>query len=244
VQICFFRPENHHKRGPWSENYEILTGNFAETRVLVIGTKKPGIEGKQVMGPKTYIRVWGKSKINYRDYRTHLRASVGALIGILITGYVTELALGMSMGLPLLIAPMGASAVLLFAASHSPLAQPWSIIGGNTIAAFIGVFTYMWLKDPIAASGVAVAASIGFTSLLGCLHPPAGAVALTAVLGGAAVHELGYMFVLWPVGVNSVLLLLAALVFNNLTGLRYPPKKELVPSAAVPATETKAPAAP
>ncbi len=186
------------------------------------------------MGPKTYIRVWGKSKINVRDYRIHLRASIGALIGILITGYVTELALGMSMALPLLIAPMGASAVLLFAASHSPLAQPWSVIGGNTIAACIGVFTYMWLKDPIAASGVAVAASIGITSLFGCLHPPAGAVALTAVLGGSAVHDLGYKFVLWPVGVNSVLLLLAALIFNNLTGLRYPPRKEAQPAPSVP----------
>lgn len=188
------------------------------------------------MGPKTRIRVWGKSKINYRDYRTHIRASIGALVGILVTGYVTEAALGMGMGLPLLIAPMGASAVLLFAASHSPLAQPWSILGGNTIAALIGVFTYMWLKDPIAASGVALAGSIAAMSLFGCLHPPSGAVALTAVLGGAAVHDLGYLFVLWPVGVNSVLLLLCAFIFNNLTGLRYPPRKEPVapPRAGVP----------
>lgn len=186
------------------------------------------------MGPKTRIRVWGKSKINYRDYRTHIRASIGALVGILVTGYVTEAALGMGMGLPLLIAPMGASAVLLFAASHSPLAQPWSILGGNTIAALVGVFTYMWLKDPIAASGVALAGSIALMSLLGCLHPPSGAVALTAVLGGSAVHELGYLFVLWPVGVNSVLLLVCAFVFNNLTGLRYPPRKEPV-TAPVPA---------
>jgi len=182
------------------------------------------------MGPKTRIKVWGKSKINYRDYRVHIRASIGALVGILVTGYVTEAALGMGMGLPLLIAPMGASAVLLFAASHSPLAQPWSILGGNTIAALVGVFTYMWLKDPIAASGVALAASIALMSLFGCLHPPSGAVALTAVLGGAAVHDLGYLFVLWPVGVNSVLLLLCAFIFNNLTGLRYPPRKE--PAAA------------
>ncbi|MBX3523656.1 MAG: HPP family protein [Xanthobacteraceae bacterium] len=195
------------------------------------------------MGPKTHIRVWTKSKVNYRDYRLHIRASIGAMIGILITGYVTKLALGIDsmdkmdmmdgVALPLLIAPMGASAVLLFAASHSPLAQPWSILGGNTIAALVGVFTYMWLKDPIAACGVAVAGAIGLTSLLGCLHPPAGAVALTAVLGGPAVHNLGYKFVLWPVGVNSLLLLIAALIFNNLTGLRYPPRKE--PVAPMPA---------
>ena len=179
------------------------------------------------MGPKTRIRVWTKSKVNYRDYRIHLRASIGALVGILITGYVTEAALGMSMGLPLLIAPMGASAVLLFAASSSPLAQPWNVLGGNTIAALVGVFTYMWLKDPIAASGVALAGSIGLMSLLGCLHPPSGAIALTAVLGGSSVHDLGYTFVLWPVGVNTVLLLASALIFNNLTGLRYPPRKEM-----------------
>ena len=91
---------------------------------------------------------------------------MGSLIGILITGYVTEAALGMSMGLPLLVAPMGASAVLLFAASNSPLAQPWNVLGGNLIAALVGVFTYMWLKDPIAASGVALAASI---TLMSCL---------------------------------------------------------------------------
>jgi CBS domain-containing membrane protein len=192
------------------------------------------------MGPKTRIRVWGKSKINYRDYRTHLRASIGALVGILMTGYVTKLALGIDrmdkmdmmdgVALPLLIAPMGASAVLLFAASNSPLAQPWNVIGGNMIAALVGVFTYMWLKDPIAASGIALAGSIALMSLLGCLHPPSGAIALTAVLGGQAVHDLGYTFVLWPVGVNTALLLGSALIFNNLTGLRYPPRKEPAPA--------------
>lgn len=193
------------------------------------------------MGPKTRIRVWTKSKVNYRDYRVHIRAAIGALVGILITGYVSKAAIGMDMmGLPLLIAPMGASAVLLFAASGSPLAQPWNVIGGNTIAAFVGVFTYMWLKDPIAASGVAVAASIGLMSLLGCLHPPSGAVALTAVLGGSAIHELGYLFVIWPVGVNSVLLLVAALIFNNATGLRYPPPREpLVANQASAASKSE-----
>lgn len=193
------------------------------------------------MGPKTRIRVWTKSKVNYRDYRTHIRASIGALVGILITGYVTEAALGMSMGLPLLIAPMGASAVLLFAASSSPLAQPWNVLGGNMIAALVGVFTYMWLKDPIAASGVALAGAIGLMSLFGCLHPPSGAIALTAVLGGSAVHDLGYTFVLWPVGVNTLLLLVSALIFNNLTGLRYPPRKEAPAPApvAAPASTTE-----
>ncbi|MBN8945209.1 MAG: HPP family protein [Rhizobiales bacterium] len=160
-----------------------------------------------------------------------LRASVGALIGILITGFVTKLALGPTAGLPLLIAPMGASAVLLFAVPASPLAQPWSILGGNVIAALIGVTAATWITDPFVAAAVAGGAAIGAMMLLGCLHPPGGAVALTAVLGGPAVQAAGYGFVLWPVGVNSVLLLAAALVFNNLTGRRYPHRQ--LPSPAL-----------
>jgi len=58
--------------------------------------------------------------------------------------------------------------------------------------------------------------------LLGCLHPPSGAVALTAVLGGPAIRSLGYTFVAWPVGLNSLLLLVCALIFNNVTGRTYP----------------------
>lgn len=158
-------------------------------------------------------------------YGSYLRATTGALIGILITGYVTGLALGMGMGFPLLVAPMGASAVLLFAAPASPLAQPWSILGGNTIAALMGISIYILVPDPLLAAGIAVAISIGAMSLWGCLHPPSGAVALTAVLGGSEVHAMGYKFAIWPVGVNSILLLVVALLFNNLTGVRYPPKK-------------------
>ncbi|HUH48952.1 MAG TPA: HPP family protein, partial [Mycoplana sp.] len=151
-----------------------------------------------------------------------LRASLGALTGILLTGFVSTMALGSSISLPLLIAPMGASAVLLFAAPASPLAQPWSILGGNTVAAVVGVTCALFIGDPIIAAAVAVALAIGVMMLLGCLHPPSGAVALTAVLGGPATHEAGYWFVLTPVGINSALILAVALLFNNATGRRYP----------------------
>lgn len=150
-----------------------------------------------------------------------LRASIGALIGILVTGLVAGLALGGS-DVPLLIAPMGASAVLLFAVSTSPLAQPWSIIGGNTISALIGVTCARYVGDPMLAAALAAGLAIAAMMALRCLHPPSGAVALTAVLGGPAIQAAGYGFVVWPVLVNSVLLLLAALLFNNLTGRRYP----------------------
>ena len=151
-----------------------------------------------------------------------LRASIGALIGILVTGAVAGLALGGSPDVPLLIAPMGASAVLLFAVPTSPLAQPWSIIGGNTIAALIGVTCAHYVGDPVLAAALAVGLAIAAMMVLQCLHPPSGAVALTAVLGGPAIQAAGFGFVIWPVMVNSLLLLLAALLFNNLTGRRYP----------------------
>ncbi|RCS23460.1 HPP family protein [Phyllobacterium salinisoli] len=156
------------------------------------------------------------------SHAERLRSSLGALVGILLTGSVSKLAVGSDVSLPLLIAPMGASAVLLFAVPTSPLAQPWSILGGNIISALIGVTCALFIADPVLAAGVAIAVSIGTMLLLGCLHPPSGAVALTAVLGGASIHEAGYWFALTPVGINSALLVMVALAFNNLTGRRYP----------------------
>lgn len=150
------------------------------------------------------------------------RSASGALLGLLCTGLIARAAVGSGPDLPILIAPMGASAVLLFAVPASPLAQPWSILGGNIVAALVGVTAAAQIGDVMLAGAVAVAAAIALMMLLGCLHPPSGAVALTAVLGGHAIRDLGYTFVLWPVGANSLLLLICALLFNNLTGRRYP----------------------
>jgi CBS domain-containing membrane protein len=161
-----------------------------------------------------------------------IRASVGALLGILLTGLLSRLALGDSGAFPLLIAPMGASAVLLFAAPSSPLAQPWSILGGNVVSATIGVTCALLIEDPVIAASTAIAVSIGLMLLLNCLHPPSGAVALTAVLAGTSIQEWGYWFVLSPVGLNTVLLLASAYAFNNLTGRRYPHLAPAIPSSA------------
>ena len=157
-----------------------------------------------------------------------LRATCGALVGVLSTGFISTVAVGADASLPLLIAPMGASAVLLFAAPSSPLAQPWSIMGGNIVAATVGVTFALLIPNPVVAAAVAVAVAIGMMLLLGCLHPPSGAVALTAVLGGPVIRDAGYGFVLSPVAINSLVIVIAALVFNNLTGRRYP---HLAPAA-------------
>lgn len=158
-----------------------------------------------------------------------LRASIGALLGIVLTGAIAGLALS-GTDVPLLIAPMGASAVLLFAVPMSPLAQPWSIIGGNTVSALIGVTCARYIADPMLAAGLAVGLAIAVMMALRCLHPPSGAVALTTVLGGPTIAAAGYGFVIWPVLINSLLLLAVALVFNNLTGRRYP---HLTPAPAI-----------
>lgn len=150
------------------------------------------------------------------------RSCLGALLGIAFTGGAMHLLLGHAATIPLLVAPMGASAVLLFGVPASPLAQPWSIVGGNLVSATIGVTCASTIADPILASALAVALSICGMFALRCVHPPSGAVALTAVLGGPAVHALGYAFVLEPIAVQSVALLSAAIVYHAATGHRYP----------------------
>lgn len=148
------------------------------------------------------------------------RVCCGALIGIFMTGLVTHLMLGPDAGIPILIAPMGATAVLLFAVPTSPMAQPWSIIGGNLVSAAVGVTCAQWIDDPIMASTIAVSGAIGLMFALRCLHPPGGAIALTAILGGPVIQAEGYNFLLAPVAMNSVLLLAVAIIFNRITRRR------------------------
>ncbi|NEX62188.1 HPP family protein [Noviherbaspirillum galbum] len=152
--------------------------------------------------------------------RERLYSCMGACIGLLLTEWVSRTALGTIN--PWFIAPMGASAVLLFAAPSSLLAQPWSLLGGNLLSAFIGVSVAKEVPDPGLAAALAVGIAIAGMFSLRCLHPPSGAVALTAVLGGPSVTAAGYKFLWQPVALNSVLLLVVALVFNNVLRRRYP----------------------
>ena len=149
-----------------------------------------------------------------------VRAVVGACAGLFVT------ALAMHMLVPqlaaYLIAPMGASAVLLFCVPSSPLAQPWAVVGGNTVSALVGAACLHLVPDPLLAAPLAGCLAIATMFALRCLHPPGGAVALTTVLGGHAVTDAGWMFALSPVATNSLLIVLAALLYNNLTGRRYP----------------------
>jgi CBS domain-containing membrane protein len=155
-----------------------------------------------------------------------MRAVAGAFLGLLLVGGLSVAITGHPGVQAALVAPMGASAVLVFCVPGSPLAQPWSVIGGNTIAAIIGVACFHSIANPLLAAPLAGCLAILVMFLLRCLHPPSGAVALTAVLGAPAVHAAGFGFAFVPVALNSVLIVLVALVFNNLTGRRYPVRQK------------------
>ena len=164
-----------------------------------------------------------------------IRAGIGACIGIFLTGLLSEIVVSQSPAMMrlLLIAPMGAAAVLLFAVPTSPLAQPWSVIGGNTISALVGVICLKVIGFSLLGAGVAVGAAIALMIALRCLHPPGGAAALSAVLGGPMLGDHAFSFV-GEVLLNAALLLAAAAVFNNLTGRPYPHRPQAAPTPALP----------
>lgn len=161
-----------------------------------------------------------------------LLGCVGTLISIALTGLICAWLFGQGPHLPFIVAPIGASAVLLFAVPSSPLAQPWSIIGGNTISAIMGVIAAKLIVDPIIATGVGVALAIAAMSFTRCLHPPGGAAALTAVLGGPVVASWGLLFPLVPVALNSCVLVALGLVFHRALRHKYP-------NVVTPAVNTK-----
>jgi CBS domain-containing membrane protein len=149
-------------------------------------------------------------------------AGIGAILGICLTGFTCGLTFGRDPHLPFIVAPMGASAVLLFAVPASPLAQPWSIIGGNTISALVGISVGRLVHEPMAATGIAVGLAIVAMSMTRCLHPPGGAAALTAIIGGPSVTAAGFTFALVPVCLNAILLVFLGIVFHKFSPHSYP----------------------
>ncbi|MBF0428678.1 MAG: HPP family protein [Magnetococcales bacterium] len=148
---------------------------------------------------------------------------LGSFLGILLVAGLEQLFFT-GTDLFLMIGSFGASAVLLYAAPTSPLAQPRNLLGGHLVSAFIGVvFFQMVPQQAWLASSLAVSLSIVGMHLTRTLHPPGGATALIAVIGSKQVHDLGFLYLLIPVFVGACLLLVVALFVNNLApGRRYP----------------------
>lgn len=154
--------------------------------------------------------------------REAVRAGLGAMLGVGVAGgFLLSPTVDLELGL-YLIAPFGATSVLLFAAPNSPLAQPWSAFVGNTVAALVGVAVCLTTPDPAVRVALSVGLAIAAMIPLRAVHPPAGAVAMTAALNPEAVQELGWRFALTPVAAGTAILVIAAVLYARLTGRVYP----------------------
>ncbi|WP_416305338.1 HPP family protein [Neptunicella sp. SCSIO 80796] len=145
-------------------------------------------------------------------------SAIGGFMGIVGVFWVTQSVVQSGMlsidGGFLVIASMGASAVLLFAVPHGALSQPWAVIGGHLISAFIGVTCLKLAGNSSWVAGIAVGISIGAMYYLRCIHPPGGATALTAIIGGPEIIQLGYQFLLIPILINIAIILSVTVSFN------------------------------
>ena len=162
------------------------------------------------------------------DLRERVRVACGVAFGLLLAGGLVRW-LGGSAG-PWLVAPLGASAVLVFGLPASPLAQPWPVIGGNTLSALVGIACAQLVPWPAAAAALAGGLAVGLMLMLRCLHPPGGAASLLGVVGGIG----DWRFALVPVMLNSLLLVAAGIAYNHASGRRYPhPQAPAAPEPAL-----------
>lgn len=166
-----------------------------------------------------------------KAYPAWLRGAFGGLLGIALAGGVTMLLemkgpelsglMGGLSALPFLLAPLGASAVLVFCVPASPLAQPWPVIGGNMISAVVGLSMGHLLGNPWLAASTGVGLAIAVMSLTRSLHPPGGACALLYALGATGEQHWGIGYLL-PLALNLIFLFQAGWLYNNLTGHAWP----------------------
>ena len=186
-----------------------------------------------------HLRAWLPAPTQVSS-RERWRALAGAGLGILFAALLSRSINGVLQQPAWLVAPLGASAFLVFVLPASPMAQPWPVIVGNTISALAGVVCVVLIPDPAVAGALAVALAIGLMYSLRCLHPPGAATALLTVL----VHADNAGFAFFPVLLNSFVLVLAAVIYNRLTGRSYPqlqaPKAADTPAARFTAADLDA----
>jgi len=140
-------------------------------------------------------------------------SGLGGFVAIALISWLTHRLVGPHAVMPVL-ASMGASAVLLFAAPHGQLSQRWPLAMGHLVSGLAGVVSARLISNPILAGGVAVGVAITAMYYLRCIHPPGGATALTAVLGGESLRQIGFQYIVTPVLVNVAVMLIVGFVFN------------------------------
>lgn len=155
--------------------------------------------------------------------RDRALACLGTVVGIALAGLVGALLHGDGEALPWIVAPIGASAVLVFAVPASPMAQPWPVLGGNALSALVGFAVGRALGHGAIACALAVGLAIALMSVTRSLHPPGGAAALTGALGGSLVDSAGWWFPVAPVALNAAVLVAVGWLFHRaISGHPYP----------------------
>ena len=146
------------------------------------------------------------------------RSVFGIFLGLLLVLTISKYLGDLSGVNEWLMASLGASALLVFVLPQSPMAQPWAVIAGNTLSALVGISVIHFVEDPLMAMSFAASLSIFGMFILRCLHPPAAAIALIVVLG----NVMHYRYAIFPIMIDSVVLVLVGAAYSNLTGKTYP----------------------
>lgn len=183
------------------------------------------------------IPVFLRSFLPHRSpasFAERLRSGTAGGLGIFLLAWALHLLPQTQFPL-LLLGSMAASAVLLYAVPHSPLAQPWNLIGGHLISALAGWITISFVHDPLTAAGIAVGCAIFLMYVLDCLHPPGAATALTLVLGASQFQQMGATWTLTIIAANALVSLLLALTINNALPRRHYPQAPAAPAVPLPA---------
>lgn len=154
-------------------------------------------------------------------------SAVGAFCGILTVYWGTRWCFPdgfmHTAGTLVMVTSMGATAVLLFAVPQGALSQPWAVLGGHLLSAFVGVSVQQLVPDQTWTPALAVGLAVGAMHYLRCMHPPGGATALAAVIGGAEIYRLEYFYLVMPILINVVSIMAMAIVFNSFfPWRRYP----------------------
>ena len=170
---------------------------------------------------KTFLRYLVTEPVQV-SRRERWRSVIASFIAILVIGAISHRYFDHH-ALPWIAASMGASAVILFSLSNSPLAQPWPFAGSHLMSATVGVACVLWIGDPVWAAAFSVAVTVMLMFLTHTVHPPGGASALLPIVMADHVREVGFAYVLYPIGLNVALMLVLAIVLNRwLLGRRYP----------------------
>jgi CBS domain-containing membrane protein len=140
---------------------------------------------------------------------------IGALISTLLATFFSDTILSTE-GTHIILASTGATAILVFGMPHVEASQPWNIVGGHLVSAFVGVTCYFLIPFDILAASLAIPLAMLAMHSLRCMHPPGGATAITAVIGGESIHQLGYAFMIVPVFINAIIVLSIAISVGTL----------------------------